>query len=184
MEKKDFVERTYGMRARDFIFILFAVFVFSGVMGFVYETFFYRIDLGYFTKRGTTFGPWIPIYGFGGLFITLIVWRFKTHPAAVFFLSGLVSGVLEFSTGYVLYHFAGGLRLWDYNTEIWNWGNIGGYVCLRSVLLFAIAGTVLIYLFIPSFEKLYRSQKKKIFQIASSVLAALFLLDIILSSLV
>ena len=44
--------------------ILLLVFVVSGIFGFIYETFFYRIDLGYFVKRGTTYGPWIPIYGF------------------------------------------------------------------------------------------------------------------------
>ena len=39
------------------------VFVIGGIFGFIYEEIFYRIDLGYFVKRGTTYGPWIPIYG-------------------------------------------------------------------------------------------------------------------------
>lgn len=45
--------------------IILLIFTFGGIFGFIYETFFYRIDLGYFMKRGTTYGPWIPIYGFG-----------------------------------------------------------------------------------------------------------------------
>ena len=45
--------------------IMVLIFTFGGIFGFIYETFFYRIDLGYFVKRGTTYGPWIPIYGFG-----------------------------------------------------------------------------------------------------------------------
>ena len=56
----------------DLIKLAFLVFVFSGFFGFIYEEIFYRIDLGYFVKRGTTFGPWIPIYGFGSIFISLL----------------------------------------------------------------------------------------------------------------
>ena len=43
----------------------------------------------------------------------------------------------------------GGIRWWDYNTEIWNWGNIGGYVCLRSVAVFALAGYALMQIVVP-----------------------------------
>ena len=48
--------------------ILLLVFTFSGIFGFIYETIFYKIDLGYFVKRGTTYGPWIPIYAYGRSF--------------------------------------------------------------------------------------------------------------------
>ncbi len=44
-------------------------------------------------------------------------------------------GLLEFIVGYLLLHISH-IRLWDYNTEILNYGNIGGYICLRSVLFF------------------------------------------------
>ncbi len=182
-QREGFIKRHYGMPGREFIFMLCAIFVFAGIFGFIYETFFYRIDLGYFTKRGTTFGPWIPIYGYGGLLITLIVWHFKKHPAAVFVMSGLVCGLLEFITGYLLYQYAGGLRLWDYNSEIWNWGNIGGYVCARSVLLFAASGLFLIYVCIPLFKRMYNANRT-LFRVLSVVLCALFVLDIIVSDLV
>ena len=49
--------------------LLMLVFAFGGIFGFIYEEIFYRFDLGEWVKRGTTFGPWIPIYGFGGLII-------------------------------------------------------------------------------------------------------------------
>ena len=46
--------------------LLLLVFAFGGIFGFIYEEIFYYFDLGEWVKRGTTFGPWIPIYGFGG----------------------------------------------------------------------------------------------------------------------
>ena len=38
---------------------------------------------------------------------------------------------------------------WSSNTEIWNFGNINGYVCLRSVMFFGVSGVLLVYMVIP-----------------------------------
>ena len=158
------------------ISILLLIMVSSGIFGFIYETIFYRIDLGYFVKRGSTYGPWIPIYAFGGLLIALLLYRYRKKPILVFIISFFITGILEYMTGYILYEFKR-IRLWDYNIEIWNFGNIGGYVCLRSVLFFGISGLFLIYGMIPLIKKLVnRFEEKKIF-IVSIILGILFLLD-------
>lgn len=165
------------------ISLLILIMVFSGIFGFVYETIFYRIDLGYFVKRGSTFGPWIPIYAFGGLFITLIAYRFRKNPFLVFVFSVLISGVLEYFTGYVLdncFH----TRLWDYNVEIWNYGNINGYVCLRSISFFGVSSLFLIYLVIPILKKIIFKLSDKCLFIISVILGLLFLLDIILYAII
>ena len=164
--------------------ILLLIFALSGVFGFIYEEIFYRIDLGYFVKRGTTFGPWIPIYGFGGIFITLIANRFRKSPIKVFALSGIISGVLEFLTGYVLFHFLG-IRLWDYNVEIWNFGNIGGYICFRSILFFAVSGLFLIYGMYPFLEMIKRKMNnEKIFTVIALVLSILFIIDMSINAII
>ena len=130
---KLFKEENYNLKTT--INILILIMIFSGFFGFIYETIFYRIDLGYFVKRGSTFGPWIPIYAFGGLFITIFSYKFKKNPLIVFLINCFVTGILEYITGFVLYEFFA-TRLWDYNTEIWNWGNINGYICFRSIFFF------------------------------------------------
>ena len=129
--------------------ILMLLFVTGGISGWLYEMGFYRINFGYFVKRGHGLGPWLPIYAFGSLMILFAASRFRKRPWAVFLVCAGVTGLLEYLTGWVLYTFFGGLRLWDYNTEIWNWGNIGGYICLRSVLLFGIAGVFLVCIIAP-----------------------------------
>lgn len=158
------------------------LFVLGGIYGFIYEEIFYRIDLGYFVKRGTTFGPWIPIYGFGAIIIVLLIKRIKDKPFLVFAAAVVVSGVIEFVSGYVLYH-AFHLRLWDYNVEIWNWLNIGGYVCLRSVLFFGVSACIFQYAIIPLLEKFTQSCSKKLVNIIAIMSSALFMGDIILSLL-
>lgn len=151
----------------------------GGIAGWIYEVLFYRINDGYFHMRGQGFGPWLPIYGFGSVLICLLTGNVRRSKPVVFLVSAAVTGILEFVTGWVLYHLFGGLRLWDYNTEIWNWGNIGGYVCLRSVLLFAFGGLFLIYSMIPFVRHLADEIPERVFCLISLVPACLFLLDIL-----
>ena len=127
------------LRDIDNLCCLALLFAGGGIVGWIYEMLFYRINDGMFVQRGQGLGPWLPIYGFGSVFICLLAVRFEKSKIAVFLVSALVSGVVEYLTGWVFYTFFDGLRLWDYNTEIWNWGNINGYICLRSILLFAFA---------------------------------------------
>ena len=145
--EKLFMKYQFDLYTRLLIFMM--LFVIGGISGWLYEMGFYRINFGYFVKRGHGFGPWLPIYGFGCILILLCSYSFRKSPVLVVLICALVTGLLEFATGYVLYHYHGGLRLWDYNTEIWNWGNIGGYVCFRSVAVFALAGALVVYFVFP-----------------------------------
>ncbi len=185
MEKiKELVNKEYEFSKYEKVMIILLIFVISGIFGFIYETLFYRIDLGYFVKRGTTFGPWIPIYGFGGVLIYTLNKNLKHNLLLTFIYSALICGVLEFLTGYTLYHFINGLRLWNYNTEIWNFGNIGGYICLRSVAFFGLSGVILMYLVTPLLNKCANKMNKTIFSLIALVLFGLFTLDIILSIII
>jgi len=158
--------------------IMILVMVVSAFFGFVYEMIFYRIDLGYFVKRGSTFGPWIPIYAFGGLFITQFTYRLRKNPIIVFIANCIITGILEYATGFVLWEFFH-KRLWDYNVEIWNWGNINGYICLRSVLFFGISSLMLIYGIVPIIKKVATRVSSRKIEIISYVLGGLFLLDMV-----
>ncbi|MBR3508555.1 MAG: putative ABC transporter permease [Lachnospiraceae bacterium] len=158
---------------------IFLLTVLGAFIGWVYEMIFYRIDLGYFIKRGHGFGPWLPIYAFGALGLTLIVYKKKLHPAVLFFLSMIGSGIIEYATGWLLFNLMGGVRLWDYNVEIWNWGNIDGFVCARSVLIFGVFGMVYGALVIPRFTAWIKKAKARPLMIFSAVLAVVVFADVI-----
>ena len=59
------------LRVKSNWITLMQMFVFSAFVGYIYEVIFYYFDMGKIINRGTTFGPWIPIYGFGTVFIIL-----------------------------------------------------------------------------------------------------------------
>lgn len=168
-----------NLKDKKNILTLMQLFVFSGVVGYIYEVIFYYFDMGKIINRGTTFGPWIPVYGFGTLFITLICYKLRDKPLIVFLLACLISAIVEFSTGYFFLHVFN-TRLWDYNVEILNFGNIGGYICLRSVLLFGTSSLLILKFVLPFFEKL-NSKNNKCVTYISMGLFSLFVLDIILS---
>ncbi len=155
------------------------IFVISGISGWVYEELFYRINDGFFSWRGHGIGPWLPIYAFGMIILLFLTAPVRQSKWKVVLLCALVSGVFEFLVGWALYHLYDGLRLWDYNVERWNWGNIGGYVCLRSVLVFALAAPLLIYTLVPLTGKLARKLPGWAYMLITLTPFALFVIDII-----
>lgn len=179
MINKLLIFKDENISLKSAINILLLIMIFSGIFGFIYETIFYKIELGYFVKRGSTFGPWIPIYAFGGLFITLFSYKFRKKTLLVLIINCIVTGILEYSTGYVLYEFFG-KRLWDYNTEIWNFGNINGYICLRSVLFFGVSSLFLIYGIIPCLKKIAMKISENKLSIISGFLGMMFFVDMVL----
>ncbi len=173
------LENAYGMQALDIFYTMVAVFVISGIVGFVYEELFYRIDLKKWVKRGATFGPWILIYSVGGIFLAFIVYHFRAHWIIVFLLSAGITGFIEFIVGYLIFKFSG-KRYWDYNIEIWNWGNIGGFVAARSVIVFGIGGIALVYLIFPIVIRVYESPHGQAWKYIMLVLFIVYILDLIL----
>ncbi len=168
---------------RTNINILILVMIFSGIFGFIYETIFYRIDLGYFVKRGSSFGPWIPIYVYGGLIITLILYKLRDKPYLIFIYSTLLSGIIEYTVGYYIEHYMN-MRLWNYNTEILNFGNINGYICLRSILFFGISSLFLIYKVIPIIIKICDKYSSNKITIIANLLIIIYFIDIIIYSII
>lgn len=159
--------------------ILMLLVVFAGFFGWVYEFIFYFFDggTGEFYMQGGNFLPWINIYAIGAILILLTTWKLKKYPWLVFLVSLVVTGVLEFVAGWLVYTIGNGTRYWDYNVEIWNFGNIGGFVCLRSVLFFGISALFLMYAVVPFCIYLAKKMSKKTFLILAISLFTLVMVD-------
>ena len=159
--------------------IIALIIVFTGIFGWCYEFVFYFFNGGMkkFYMQGGNFLPWINIYMYGALMIIFLTYKFKKHPFLIFLISFISTGILEYLSGYFIYHLFDGLRLWDYNKEILNFGNIGGFVCLRSVLFFGVSSLFLMYFMLPFCIYLSLKIPKKYFLIFSILLCSIFLFD-------
>ena len=129
-----------------------------------------------FYFRGGNFLPWINIYAIGATAIFILTYKKRKHPLYIFLISIIASGILEYIGGYYMEHF-NDVKCWDYNQEILNFGNINGYVCLRSVLIFGIMSPILMYLIVPFCFYLASNLNKKTFLIISYTLCFIFLAD-------
>ncbi len=159
--------------------VMMAVVVFAGFFGWVYELVFYYFDAGTgeFYMQGGNFLPWINIYAIGAVLIVLACWKLRQWPWVVFLVAMVVTGVLEFVAGWLVYMIGNGTRYWDYNTEILNFGNIGGFVCLRSVLVFGVSALLLMYVVVPGLMWLAQRMGKRGFLILSVTLFAVVMVD-------
>lgn len=153
----------------------FLLFLTGAIIGWIYELFFYWIFENRISNNGFFYGPYLPIYGFGTLFLILFTLKVKQHPAAIFLLSIPITGILEYLTGYVMYAIWA-TRWWDYRNLFMN---IGGYVCLRSVLSFAVGAIILIYVVEPVICMLSQKMSRKARNILCIVIIAVFVIDII-----
>lgn len=167
----------YKPKGLDFILIYFIIFFIGCIIGWIYEElFFYFVD-NILENRGFMYGPYLPVYGFGALFMLLFLKPLKKYPPLVFILSMLVTGVLEYFTGYMMY-FIWHKRWWDYTGLFLN---IDGYVCLRSVITFAIGGIALIYFIEPFIKDRFVKCPRKVAVAVCIIIAVVMLTDLTLS---
>ena len=152
---KSYVDPKYSFDTITIIGIICLIVVIAGVFGFLYEFIFYYFNGGMkgFYWRGGNFLPWINIYATGSIMIYLLTYKLKNKPWLVFLISFISCGILEYFSGLGMYILGDGLRCWDYNSEILNFGNIGGFVCLRSATFFGLSSLLLIYGIIPFSSK-------------------------------
>ena len=161
------------------VLVMLLVVVFAGFFGWVYEMIFYYFDAGTgeFYMQGGNFLPWINIYAIGAVLIVACCWKLRKYPWVVFLLSVVATGVLELVAGWLVYTIGNGTRYWDYNTEILNFGNIGGFVCLRSVLFFGVSALFLMYVIVPGFVWLSYRMGKRGFMVLAISLFAVVMVD-------
>lgn len=175
----DYMSDKLKLEKYQIIGIFGLIVVLAGIFGWIYEFIFYYFDSGmeYFRYQGGNFLPWINIYATGSILIILSTKKVKKNPFLVFLISMVVTGLLEYISGFLIYHLCDGLRLWDYNTEILNFGNIDGFICLRSVLFFGLSSLILMYLMLPFCIYLSKVFSKKTFLILSISLFSVIMLD-------
>ena len=179
---KDYINKEHSFDKWTMLGILCLIVVIAGVFGFIYEFIFYYFNGGmkHFYWRGGNFLPWINIYAIGSIIIYFLTYKHRNKPLRVF----LTGFILEYIAGLGMYIIGNGFRCWDYNSEILNFGNIGGFVCLRSVLFFGLSSLLLIYLIVPICFYLAQKMNKRTFLIISITLCSIILIDEIYNLLI
>lgn len=175
---KDYLNKDHKFDKKTMLGIFCLIIVISGMFGWLYEVVFYYFNSGmteiYF--RGGNFLPWINIYAMGAILIYVLTYKKRKNPLFVFIISMISTGILEYIGGAFMEHIMH-IKCWDYTNEILSFGNINGYVCLRSVLVFGLSALLLMYLIVPLCFYLAKKIPRKTFLILSYTICAIFLFD-------
>ena len=165
---------------------LFLLFIIFAVCGWIYEVLLTAAAYGYYQNRGFLFGPWLPIYGFGGLLLYLVFGKAEVKQgsplrrlliaAEVFAGICLISAAFELAASYLLDALGIGFTsLWDYFADT---PNFEGRISLVASLRFGVIGIVALYIVIPLWKRLVKLGEKPL-NAVSAVLAVLFAADLI-----
>ncbi|MCH5262765.1 MAG: putative ABC transporter permease [Lachnospiraceae bacterium] len=135
----------------DFFYFVWLFFLLS-VFGWVWEGFLSMFQNDTYVNRGFLTGPWLPVYGIGGVMLEILFHRWRDKPVLTFVSSMVLCTVLEYLTGWYL-ELTWGVKWWDYSEMPLN---LQGRICLLSSLLFGLAGMLLVWVIAPLFNLLYR----------------------------
>ena len=164
--------RSYSIWTLLLLFLLFAFIGWSWEVGLQFSA-----GNG-FVNRGVLHGPWLPIYGVGGVVALMLCSRFRKHPVKEFIFSVILCGVLEYLGSYYLetvYH----QKWWSYDGHFLN---LHGRICAEGLFVFGIACMLVVYLVAPVFDYLISKLKKQILIFLAVGLFAVFAADLAYSS--
>lgn len=159
--------RDYSLPSLALLFFLFSF------AGWVWEVSIHLVRDGVFVDRGVLHGPWLPIYGIGGLLILVLLARLRDRPLAEFGAAVVLCGAVEYATSWYL-ETAYGLRWWDYTGYLLN---LNGRICAEGLLTFGVFGLVIVYVVAPSLDDLIRRWRLGIVVPVCLVLLAAFAAD-------
>lgn len=157
--------------------IYFFLFLIYAVMGWCMEVILGIINNKKFVNRGFLIGPYCPIYGWGGVLITLFLSNCKEHPFALFCMSIVICGLLEYLTSFFMEKIFKA-RWWDYSKKKFN---INGRVCLETIIPFGLLSCLITYVTNPFFIGLLESVDSEKINVAFVITLTLFLIDCFVS---
>lgn len=171
LKKRAWININYDRKYSISTLILF-FFTFAFV-GWAWEVFYTLLNEGILANRGTLFGPWLPIYGFGGLIIIVGLRPLRKKPLIMFIGAFISCGILEYFTAWALETLFD-TKWWDYTGFFLN---IHGRVCLEGLFVFGLAGVAFTYIFAPMLDNLYAHIKPSYRKPICAVLLVLFAID-------
>ncbi len=130
-------------------------------------------------NRGFLIGPYLPIYGFGCVFLILVLDKLKDNLLLLFIVTFITCSLIEYMTSYVLEKIFK-LRWWDYKQYKFN---LNGRICLETMLPFSIGGVLAIKYITPYLLKIVNKLPLKLVLVFELILVIILIIDFLISAL-
>ncbi len=170
------LDTPHYIRNYSILSLILLFFIFS-LIGWMWEVSLHLVKDGVFVNRGVLHGPWLPIYGAGGVMILVLLNKFRRNPLAEFVAAIVLCGFVEYFTSFFL-EMIFGQRWWDYSGYFLN---LNGRICGEGLLTFGMGGMAIVYLLAPALDNIIRKIKLKVLIPVCLVLVCAFITDRIFS---
>lgn len=158
------------IRTFDFYVILFFL---ISLVGWLWEVAIYLVTEHAWINRGVYLGPYLPIYGAGGLLLWFLLQRLHKKKFLTFLLSAAVCSVVEYGTS-VFLEWKWGMRWWDYSEFAMN---LNGRICLLGAICFGLGGMLLNCYLMPAYMRIYHKILPGWRRALCCILLLVFILD-------
>lgn len=129
-------------------------------------------------SRGYLIGPYLPIFGFGAIFMIEYLEKYQNDIIALFILGMVTCCTLEYFTSLLMEKIFS-LRWWDYSDKKYN---VNGRVCLENGIYFGLGAILLIRYFHPWVIHVLMSWSSLMIIVIGSIIFLLLLGDFIIST--
>jgi uncharacterized membrane protein len=169
----------------------FFYFLFAAFMGFIYENLLDNLWYHHpWQWQGPLHGPWLVIYGLGGVVLLAMLQRFvgkriavgplNITPVLTLVLIFVIVCVIEYTGHWFLDTFFN-FRPWDYTEKPLN---LNGRICLEDSLRFVVLGMLELYVFMPLIDRLLSRLSRRQSLITFTAAIGLFALDVVVSFII
>lgn len=167
------VRNKYQFKPFDLIYI----YLLGGLIGTIYEEIYYLVTINKFVNSsGSVFLPFNVVYGCGVLFITLCFYNISNW-LIIWLLAGLSCGFVEYIMSLISELFLGAVS-WNYQHSIMN---INGRTTIPFMVIWGLAGMLILVLIIPFFIRLIHKIPPNIHRIISIILIVIIVSEMIIS---
>ena len=142
-------------------------FYFYCFCGWCFESAYVSIRTRKLTNRGFMRGPFLPLYGSGGLMMLIVSAPFRDNIVLTYVAGVIGATVLEYVTGVVM-ECLFKVRYWDYSKRKFNFQ---GQICLRSSLAWGFLTIAMTQLVHEPVEKMVLSIPHSILTIVTVILS-------------
>ena len=157
------------------------LFVIGCLVGFVLETIWHFLKNGvWINKQGLLYGPFKPIYGFGLIFIVLIMNNYREKKFWQKFIIGVILGSAFEYFGSLFQEYVFGTSTWNYsNFNL----NIGGRIYLPYCFVWGIIAVFCVDFVYPFLKKILNKINPCFYKIITVGVGIFMIINISLTAL-
>ena len=155
---------------------LFLLFIIYSMAGWAIEVVNCKIINKRWINRGFLIGSYCPIYGCGGILMTLLISN-NNDIVSTFLKAMAICSLVEYITSYLMEKLFK-TRWWDYSEKKYN---VNGRICLQTMAMFGLGGIIIVKIAAPILIWELNSLPNIWLNILFCIVFILFMSDLIVS---